>query len=474
MMKFNFDAELKGSNGIVLPVHCEVQPPYLGGQKAHIQIAVPGSAITKMPPSSPCTLAAKCGAIAVTMQGVHWRDFPTVASTKHGLESIELSHVEKLTICRPSTDAHDGFQFHLGPVDYLRKESNYLPRSDGSARQDLFALAHPELGDIRFVVDWVTVCNRPPEVLGVSVFGGFCAIVKLPDFMPRDEAKIVEKFQSVLEVLSVLFRQAVKLHGWTFTQGPQTTTTWVGPLRPIVTVSAHEERGDFVEKPQNFVNCADGLIRAYSVAEPKTRSLVRHLLLVVNPYVEKRNYDHFLSMFNAFERVIEAAWKMDSTPLHPCVSNKALVSRLEGLIASVRADGGEDAGVLAERLGGFIKTVESGVSWMNKLESFLRVYPTVRHYSADLWPVKGTDKRRGLKEIRNALAHGRGSFVSMDVIAVACWHLGILLERLIFILLGVGVPEGIRPSSDLLRIGGKGWYGKDYWIPLQSKQDQPI
>ncbi len=472
MMKFSFDAELKGSNGKVLPVYCEVQPPHLGGQKAHIQIAVPGSAITTEPPSSPCVLAGKCGASAVTMQGVHWRDFPTVANIKHGLAPIGLFHVERLTVSRPSTDAHDGVQFHLGPVDYLRKKSNYLPRRDGSARQDLFALAHPELGDIRFVVDWVTVYNRPPEVLGASVFGAFCAIVKLPDSMPWDEAKIVEKFQSVLEVLSVLFRQAVKLHGWTFTHDHQTVTTWVGPMDPIVTASAHEERGDFVEKPRDFVQCANGLIRAYAVAEPKTRSLIRNLLSAINPYVKKRGDDHFFNMFKAFEKVIEAAWKSDSSSFSPSVLDNALIPRLEGLIESVRADGGNDVDVLTKRLQGFIKSVKSGGGHVNKFESFIRLYPEMGHYCADLWPVNGTDTKGGLKEIRNALSHG--SYVTTDVITVANWHLGILMERLIFVLLGVGVPEGIRPNSYLLRHGGSGWYERDFWIPLQPKKDQSI
>lgn len=472
MIKFNFDAELKGLNGIVLPVHCEIQPPYLGGQKAHIQIAVPGSAITTMPPSSPCTLAAKCGALAVTMQGVHWRYFPTGSNTKHGLEPIELFHVERLTVSRPSTDAHNEFQFHLGPVDYLRKESNYLPHRDGSARQDLFVLAHPEFGDIRFVVDWVTVYNRAAEVLGASVFGGFCAIAKLPDSMPLDEAKIVEKFQSVLEVLSVLFRQAVKLHGWTFTHDHQSVTTWVGPMDPIVTASALEERGDFVERPQNFVQCANGLIRAYAVAEPKTRSLIRSLLSAINPYVKKRGDDHFFNMFKAFEKVIEAAWKSDSSSFSPSVLDNALISQLEGLIKSVRVDSGNDVDVLTGRLQGFIKKVKSGDGHVNKFESFIRLYPAMGHYCADLWPVNGTDKKGGLKEIRNALSHG--SYVSTDVITVANWHLGILMERLIFVLLGVGVSEGIRPNSDLLRQGGRGWYERDFWIPFQPKKDQAI
>lgn len=474
MIKFNFDAELKGSNGKVLPVHCEVQPPCLGGQKAYIQIAVPGSAITKMPPSSPCSLDAKCGALVVIMQGVHWRDFPAGSNPKHSLESIEISHVEKLTIRRPSSDAHDEFQFHLGPVDYLRKESNHLPRRDGSARQDLFVLAHSEFGEIRFVVDWVTVYNRAPEVMGASVFGGFCAIVNLPESMPLDEAKIVEKFKSVLEVLSVLFRQAVKLHGWTFTHRNQTVTTWVEPMSPIVTTSAHEERGDFVEKPKDFVQCANGLIRAYLDAKPKTRSLLRHVLLALNPYSIRRSNDRFLGMFTALERVINAACEHDSRPSSPAASNDELVSRLEGLITSVKADGGACADDVTARLAGFIKTVQSGVSWADKFESFLHVYPAMSHYSSDLWPVQGTDKVRGLKEIRNVLSHGRSSFVSTDVITVANWHLGILMERLIFVLLGVGVPEGIRPNSYLLSRGSRGWYERDFWTPLQVKKDQPI
>jgi hypothetical protein len=472
-MKLSFDAELKGSNGNVLPVYCEVQTPHLGGQKAHIQIAVPGSAITKTPPSNPCTLAAKAGELAVTMQGVHWRYFPTWSNTKHGLEHIELLHVERLTVGRPSTDTCKQFQFHLGPVDYLRNKSNYL-RKDGSARQDLFVLAHPEFGDIRFVVDWVTVYNREPEVMGASVFGGFCAIVNLPNSMPLEEAKIVEKFKSVLEVLSVLFRQAVKLHGWTFTQGSQTTTTWVEPLSPIVSVSAHEERGEFVEEPQNSVHCANGLIRAYADAEPQTRSLVRHLLLVVNPYVKKRNHDHFLSMFAALERATKTAWENDSRPSSTHAKNDEIISLVQGLIDSVKADGGESPDDVIARLDDIKKKVMFRVRWDDKFKYFLLVYPAMQTYCTDLWPVISKKKQRGLYGIRNALAHGEKSFVPVDVIAVANWHLAILMERLIFVLLGIGVPEGIRPNSDLLRHGGRGWYERDFWTPLQSKPDQRI
>ena len=93
---------------------------------------------------------------------------------------------------------------------------------------------------------------------------------------------------------------------------------------------------------------------------------------------------------------------------------------------------------------------------------------------ADLWPILGSERQRGLRELRHALAHGRSSFVSLDVIAVAEWHLAILLERLIFVLLGLTVPEEISPGSFLLRTAGRGWYERDQWGLLQSKPDQAI
>lgn len=39
-MKLDFDAELRGADDVSLPVHCEIQTPYVGGQKSTIHVAV--------------------------------------------------------------------------------------------------------------------------------------------------------------------------------------------------------------------------------------------------------------------------------------------------------------------------------------------------------------------------------------------------------------------------------------------------
>lgn len=471
-MKFDFDAELRSVDGATLPVHCEVQPPYVGGQKSLIRVAVPAQHITKNPPSNPCTLSGRSGAFTINMRGVHWRRFPTSSKSTLGLETIELLHIETLTILHPPMNANREIRFHLAPVSYLRSESNGIHFGDRSHSRELFVLDLPGLGTTSFVAEWATVYHRDAEIPGATVIAGFSAVADLPPDEPIDAERMVAKLRSSLEILSVLFRQAVSLHGWTYTDG-ETASTWIAPLEPNVTPSAREHRGHFVARPQVFAECATSLAHAYEKADKEIRSLVRHLSVAVNPHNNTRTKDRFLFMFSVLERVIESAWKRDQTPRSPAVTNKAVTKHLEQLQKTVVAEGGENASEISARLGGLISVVNRP-SVRDKFGAFFRVYPAMTYCSADLWPILGSDRERGLRDIRNALAHGRGSFVSLDVVAVAEWHLAILLERVIFVLLNMTLPDGISPNSFLLRTGGKGWYERDWWSPLQRKPDQPI
>lgn len=472
-MKFDFDAELRGADGAALPVYCEVQPPYVGGQKSLIRVAVPAQYITKNPLGNPCTLSGKTGAFSICMQGIRWRHFPTSSTTALGLEDIELLHVERLTVKHSLENARREIRFHLAPISFLRSESSSVLFGDRSHSEDLFALALPKLGTTRFVAEWVTIHHRETEIPGATVIAGFSAVVSLPPDGPIDVDWMVTRFKSSLEILSVLFRQAVTLHGWTCT-GNETATTWIAPLEPNVTPSARENRGRFVVSPQAFVECAANLAHAYGNADKDIRSLVRHLLLAVNPHDNLRTNDRFLFMFSALERVVEFVWKRDKKSRISAATDSTVIMLLEQLAKTVVDDGVENALEVSARLKGFTNTVKKGASVRDKFEAFFRVYPEMNHYRLDLWPILGTEEARGLREIRHVLSHGRSSFLSLDVVAVAEWHLAILLERVIFVLLGMTLPDGIVPNSYLLRLGGKGWYDSEWWEPLRSKPDQVI
>lgn len=472
MTKFDFDAELRGSDGTTLPVYCEVQLPNVGGQKAMIRLAVPAQYLTERAPENPCFLSGKSGAVAINMQELHWRSFPTSSRGALGLEFIELLHIKRLIVSRTLPGTVREIRFHLAPISFLRKESGFVCFGDKSMSEDLFILDLPGLGGTRFVAEWTTTYHRDAEVPGATVVAGFSAVANLPTEGPIDVDEMVAKFKSSLEVLSVLFRQAVTLHGWTYTDR-ETVSTWIAPLAPNITPSAHEDRGDFVALPQAFAESATKLVHAYGNANKRTRSLVRHLSVAVNPHRQSRTEDHFLFMFSALERVIESALWMDQTADRPAIAKNAVDELLKRLQKSVAAQGGEDAAEISARIEGLIGVVNRP-SVRDKFGAFFRVYPLMVNYCGDIWPILGSGKERGLREIRNAMSHGRGSFVSLDVVSVAEWHLAILLERVIFVLLGMDLPDGISPGSFSLRIGGRGWYERDLWIALQSKPDQSI
>ena len=474
MLKFDFDAELNGADGAIIPVYCGVQPAHVGGQKSLIEIAVPAQYISANPPSNPCEIQGKGNGFTINIQGAHWRRFPTSSKGNLGLRTVELLHVERLIIQQKHFGKSSGqIRFHLAPISYLRSESSCVSFGKKSCSENLFVLNLPGIGPTSFVMESVTIYHRDAEIPGATVHAGFSALADLPSNGPTEANKIVAIFKRSLEALSVLFRQAVTVHGWTYSVDGQTISTWNAPLAPNAPPSAREERGDFVAMPQVFVEYATKLTLGYEKSDEKTRSLARHIFLTINPYNNLRDEDHFLFMFSALERLIEAAWKRDKTPNSPAATTPALIKHLEQLRETVISEDDPNASTISERLEGLINVVNRP-SFQDKLNAFFRVYPAMNYYCRDLWPIVGTSKERGLREIRHSLAHGSGSLMSINAVAVAKWHLAILLERMVFVLLGIPLPDGISPDSYSLQLGGRGWYEREWWVPLRSEPKQPI
>lgn len=464
-MKLNFDAELQSADGTIrLPVYCEIQPPYVGGQKALVHMAVPAQYVTENPPHNPCMLYGKSGAVSVEMQGVSWRQFPTASRSALGLESIELLHIESLTVRYPRISKKREIRFHLAPVSYLRSNSRTVRFGDSSSSKELFVLDLPGLGKTSFVAEWVTTYHRDAEIPGATVIAGFSAVADLPTDSAIHVDEIAKKFRASLHVLSVLFRQAVSLHGWTYTDH-DTVSKWIYPLEPAATPCKREDRGDFVASPRLFTKHATDLVRAYEKANNKIRSLVERVSVSVDPHFNSNTRDRFLFMFSSLEKVIGSTSERYRMPRSPAATDEAVIMHLDQLQRSVTKEGGENASEISERLRGLISVVKRR-SIKDKFDAFVLMYPKMTEYGADLWPVFGTDKVRGLKEVRDALSHG--SSVPLDVLAVAEWHLAILLERVVFMLLDAALPDGISRGSFLLRIGGRGWYDRDTWLPLRK------
>lgn len=470
-MKYGFDAWLKGADGNSLPVYCEVQIPHVGGQKASVLITISSEYLTDTPPKNPCEVVGTFGEISISMSGVHWRIFPLNMGHAHGQQTIELLNIERMTLSRPYRTADRELRLHLAPVEFLRRQSGTVLFNGGEGFKELFRLNLPGLGVTKFIMEWVTTYHRDAELPGASTVAGFSAIVDTPLGIPVDAHYLVKRFRRNLDILSVLFRQAITLHGWTWTD-QLSASTWFLPLSPRRTPCAHDDRGDDVVLPTSFVQVADALLDAFDKADRKTQSLARHIAVALNPHQSAQAESRFLFIYSVLERAVKSTGKSNNIDNPADDSTNTLMRLLMELRADVIRANGEGADI-ANRILGLVDHVQRPNS-KNEYDRFFQKYSSMSYYSSDLWPLKGQGKNRGLKELRNAMAHGRGSYVPADVTSVAQWHISILLERFIFVLLKMDVPEGIKPDSYLLESGGRGYYDKDFWAPLQSKPDIAI
>lgn len=474
MRTIAFDGELTGGDGARFGVHCEVESPLVGGQRARVRVSIPVRHLRKDPPRNPCVVAGGNGATKFHLTGVHWKRFPTVSNDGAlGLAEVDLLHVDKLIESHPCSSKSDELRVHLAPIAFFRREASHLPLWNGAGCHRLFSLLLPGVGLTQFVVDQVTQYEHDADIPGAAVLLGFSAVLPLSIPNLNDVEQIVEKFKESLPTLSVLFRQAVTIHGWTFAGHGEHSSTWVHPLQPNSPSSAWDERGEFVARPQEFIECANKLTRAYAEAETGVKSLVRHLSAAVAPHIWMGAPERFMFMFKVFERVIEFAFRKDESACSATSSDAALIEALQRARNEVLDVGREHAASVADRLTGFVKLVGKA-SVQSKLDSLYRVYPGISGCTDDLWPIVGTERKRGLRDLRNALAHGRSASVPADVVAVATWHLGVLLERVIFVLLGQPLPEGIAPRSVLLSFAGRGWYERQWWEEVRTRPDRPV
>lgn len=465
MPEFAFDGALTGDDGATRPVHCKVQPPVVGGQEGKVSIGLPAEALHQHPPSNPCTVMGQSGATVLELRGVYWKIFPqaSLSGAQLSLSEVELLHVGSLTITYPCETTDAALRIHLGAADFLRREASFVSFSDESHSKVLFTLSMPRLGDVQFACDWATYYHRDARIPGASIVAGFTAIVEADD-----QANIGERvgaFKNLSVPLSLLFRQAITVHGWTFRGTAATRTIWLDPLQPHVTVSAHEERGDWVIRPQEFSQRAAEFLKKFDEASARVQGLVHDISVAVAPHVNMRSEDRFVTMFSAFERVVEFGYRLDRDSSRLERSDAAVKAILEKAAANAAMANDEDSLAVSARLAGFAAMIRRP-SVASKLESFANAFPRMHGYMADLWPVvRGP---RSLREIRHSLAHGGDLRSSHDTVAVATWHLGILLERTAFVLLGLDLPVGLQPGSFHLRHGAKGWYDRNWWEPMSK------
>ena len=224
---------------------------------------------------------------------------------------------------------------------------------------ELFRMKTAALGEIRFVKHW-SVHHLGTKGVAADIRASFAAEITCDEATAPPVDKMVEKMKEVLIALSILTRQAITLHGWQWQKKDGLETAWFDPLQPNLAPDMAEEPAGNLCFPSEFEAHAQSLVAGFLAASADLKEVVTFIVGGTRTTYRKTDRRKFL-------RLVQC------------------IGAIAGLAKSVEA---------------------SGPSFKLRFEKFVSAYPTLRPLMSDLWPLMGTQKVPGLKQMRDSLAHG--------------------------------------------------------------------
>ena len=462
----SFDAVITDKNGLILEVDCRVTEPAASGLHASISIEVPLSDKEQKVLKNPCTLRGTDGGLEIEIKELWYRSIPAgVTHRKHARGTFNINHADQLWVRRSHWKSERArLRFLLSPVRFFNKHIS-AATVDYSATPnmtvELFKLQTAELGEIRFIKFW-SVHRVERKGVDAEVRASFAAEVLCDETTSPPIEQLVEKMKAVLTPLSILTRQAITLHGWVWEKREGIETMWFAPLDPNLAPDMAEEPVEDICFPGEFDAHAQALVQKFLGAPPNMQEAITLISIALAPHVKRSTAGNFSALFGALEQVIalEKLTKEEQKKLRE--SDPEVIAGLLDLKSRVEATLSPNAASVAARIEGFAQSVgRSGPSLKVRFEKLRDAHPKLAANMADLWPLWGTKKLPGLKQIRDSLAHGLQQEYSMQAIAIAHWHFARLAERLAFIVLDTDVPSGIHFASSQLR--REQWYNGSEW-----------
>lgn len=464
-----FDAVITDKNGLTVEVDCRVTEPAASGLPAEISIEIPLSNEEKEVLENPCSLRGSDGGLEIEIKELWYRSIPAgITRRKHARGTFNIIYAGQLWVRRTHWRSERGIlRFLLSPVRFL-KEHGKAEMVDYSSTPnmtvELFKLQTTDLGEVRFIKFW-SVHRVDTKGVAAEIRASFAAEILYDEASPIDQ--LVSKMREILTPLSILTRQAITLHGWIWEKSDGIQTMWFDPLDPNLAPDMAEQPVTDVCFPQEFGAHAQAVVEKFLQASPNTKEAITLLSVALAPHVKRSMAGNFSALFGALEEVValEKLTKEEREKLRE--TDADLIAALLEKKCQIEATEHPSASAVAARLEGYAKSVEnSGPSFNIRFDKFKTAYPRLPAYMSDLWPLQGTNKIPGLKQIRDSLAHGLRNEYSNQAIAVAHWHFARLAERLAFLVLGTDVPRGIHLNSSLLR--REQWYEREEWQAVQA------
>lgn len=458
--KLTFNGVLVDAKGHEVSVECEFSPPIAAGTPAIVEVYAELPVNFKI--ENPCQITGEAGSAKISLKNLRYRSFPTENENRK-FGRVELSYIEAASIRYPGKQI-DLLTISLSPAKFFSQHFKSTTIQYGkvpSQRAELFKINITGLGTVVFTKSW-SIHHHIKTSPAAEVHAGYFAEISLLDCENKDINSIVKIFREVLVMLSVISRQAITILGWEDRSHAIAEQTWLSPLAPNLPPYLHYEDTDELAFPNEFEQCAERLINSYLSIGGKVQNRIKELSISIAPHIDIQIDQRFAVMFLAFERTVGLMKLTKDEKSRFDKSNAILIEKLENAAISLQSELGTLKQDVTLRLEGFIKTIKSGgLSFSAKLKIFLEEYPSLNFYTSDLWPIEGDKDGPGFKEMRNSLTHGAPEEIEHQALAVAAWHFSIFIERLIFIVAGAPVPNGIAVQSVML--AREEWYRPSYW-----------
>ena len=471
----SFDAVITDSKGQTLEVDCRVSEPAASGLPAAISIEIPLTKTELVVLENPCTLRGIDGGCEIEIKDLWYRWMPAgVTHRKHARGNFEIFHAGQLWIRQSHWKSERALlRFHLSPIRFFEKHveaAMVIYTETPLMMVELFKIKTAELGEITFIKHW-TAHHVDTKGVAAEIRASFAAEIRCDEATALPVDQLVEKMKDVLIPLSMLTRQAITLHGWRWEKKDGVERTWFVPLKPKLAPDMAEEPIKNLCFSKEFEAHAQALVEGFMAASADLKEAVTLLSVALAPPDERSTAANFSALFSALEKAIALEKLTTEERKKLRESDHVLISELLGLQTRIQAAKGPHSESVAARIAGLAKSVEGGGPSFNvRFEKFLRGYPFFKPFMSDLWPLMGTQKVPGFKQIRDSLAHGLSQEYSMQAIAVAHWHFARLSERLAIFLLGVDVPKGIQLNSIFLQQDQ--WYDRAHWQLIRTTARQ--
>lgn len=469
----SFDAVITDSKGLKFEVECRISEPQASGVPADISIEIPLKNAELPSMENPCVLHGVSKDYEIVIKDLRYRSISAGdPHRKHARGIFHINYAGQLSI-RSSfwKSAQTQIRFNLSPIRFFQDHLsatmvNYS--NTPSMEVELFTLKTTEIGDVRFIKYW-SIHHTDKKGLIAEIHASFGAEINYDEAAALPVDQLSRKLKDVLIPLSILTRQAITLHGWECQKREGVETVWLDPLQPNLAPDMAVDPIQDLCFADEFQAHAQTLVERFLAAPASLKEVITLISVALAPHIERQTSGNFLALFSALEKAVALESAEENTKLKE--TDNTLISELLSLKLRVESESAPHAEMVAARLAGLAEMVKNGgPSFRIKFDKLLSSYPVLRRYMSDLWPLFGTRKVPGLKQIRDSLAHGLRQEYNTQAIAVGHWHFERLSERLAFILLDAEIPKGIQLNS--FPLARDLWYERAYWGSLRERAKQ--